>query len=370
MNINTLNDYIEQFETVIINSGFKRDIQDYINSFGQIQNNIVALRDIAEKVNSKLSEIYSTDLSDNLEKLLADKVKAFTETVYNESFQELINDTEIPQANFYQKLNQLLSQLNKEINANITEINKVKQFIEPYLETQELSLTSEEKAIISIIFKDKKTITDLKEFTKNLQNWNKILPMYHQVLSSTSPKDIKIVNVQNGSIDLLVNLDIDLAINLADVFEYGYKVFLAYLSYKKMAKPIIEGYLGNTKLIAGEKAREKEMINNIGEAVKLKIVEQHNEALKEDKKIEKNSTKMIEQVTKLVTSHILKGNDYKLLALPENGETENEEENKNSPSDELKKISMQVKQAIKSLPQAEMKKLLEQYKEPDDSFEK
>ena len=35
--------------------------------------------------------------------------------------------------------------------------------------------------------------------------------------------------------------------------------------------------------------------------------------------------------------------------------------------EELKKISTQVKQAIKSLPQEEMKKLLEQYKEPDEN---
>lgn len=370
MNINTLNDYIDQFETDIINSGFKRDIQDYINSFGQIQSNIVALRDIADKVFSKLDMIYKTDLADNLEKLLAEKVEAFTRTAYNKSFQELINDSEIPQANFYQKLSQLLTQLNNEISTNITEIDNVKTFIEPYLETQEETLISEEKAIISIIFKDNKTITDLKEFTKNLQNWNKTLPMYHQVLSSSSPKDIEIVTVQNGSIDLLVNLDIDLAISLADVFEYGYKAFLSYLGYKQMAKPIIEGYLGNKKLIAGEKAREKDLINNIGEAVKLKIVEQHNEAIEEDNKIGKNSTKMIEQVTKLVTSHILKGNDFKLLALPENGATKDEEENGNRSKDELKKISMQVKQAVKSLPRAEIKKLLEQYKEPEENGDK
>ena len=370
MNINTLNDYIEQFETEVINSGFKRDIQDYINSFGQIQNNIVALRDIAGKVYSKLDMIYKTDLADNLEKLLAEKVEAFTHTAYNESFQELINDTEIPQANFYQKLSQLLTQLNNGINTNITEINKVKTFIKPYLEIQEEVLTSEGKAIISIIFKDNKTITDLKEFTKNLQNWNKILSMYHQVLLSSSPENIEIVTVQNGSIDLIVNFNIDLAINLADVFEYGYKAFLAYLGYKQIVKPIIEGYLGNKKLIDGEKAREKELINNIGEAVELKILEQHKKAIEEDKKIERNSTKMIKQVTKLVTTHILKGNDFKLLALPENDETEEGVKEGNNSSNKLKEISMQVKQAVKSLPQAEMKKLLEQYKEPDENDDK
>ena len=366
MNINSLNDCIEQFEIEIINSGFKRDIKDYINSFPQIQNNIIALRDVANKVHIKLDSIYKTDLADNLEKLLAKKVKSFTKTNYNENFENLINDTEIPQAKFYQKLNQLLTQLHSEINLNSVEIDKIKKFIEPYLETQEETLTSEEKAITSIIFKDHKTITDLKEFTKNLQNWNRILPMYHQVLSSSSPEDIEIVTVQNGSIDLLVNLDIDLAINLAEVFEYGYKSFLAYLSYKKMAKPIIDGYLGNEKLIAGEKVREKELINNIGEAVKQKILEQHNKAIEEDKKIEKNSNKMIEQVTKLVTSHILKGNEFKILAILETIEDEEgESENETHPNEELRNISMQVRKAVKSLPPDEMKKLLEQYKEPN-----
>ncbi|MBE7693694.1 hypothetical protein [Tenacibaculum finnmarkense] len=369
MNINSLNDYIEQFEIEIIDSGFKRDIKDYITSFGQIQNNIIALRDIANKVHIKLDWIYKTDLADNLEKLLAEKVNSFTKTNYSENFENLINDTEIPQAKFYQKLNQLLTQLHNEINLNKVEIDKIKKFIEPYLETQEETLTSEEKAITSIIFKDHKTITDLKEFTKNLQNWNKILPVYHQVLSSSSPEDIEIITIQNGSIDLLVNLDIDLAINLTEVFEYGYKSFLAFLSYKKMAKPIIDGYLGNKKLISGEKVREKELINNIGEAVKQIILEQHNKAIEEDKKIEKNSTKMIEQVTKLVTSHILKGNEFKILAIPEIIENE-EDENETHPNEKLRNISMQVKKAVKSLPQNEMKKLLEQYKEPNQESEK
>jgi hypothetical protein len=367
MNINTLKDYIVQFNSEIVNSGFKRDLQDYVGSIPNNQNNIVVLREVANSILLKLDDIYNSDLPENMEMLLVEKIKPFTKKPYNDNFQELISDKEIDQANFFQKLNKLLTQINNEIQQNITEIDKISKFIEPYIDTQEKTLTAEEKAIISIIFKDKKTITDLKEFTKNLQNWNKILPMYHQILLSSSPEDIEIVNVQNGSIDLLVNLDVDLAINLADIFEIGYKTFLAYLSYKKLLKPISETFMGNKKLLANEKKQEKLLIDNIGEAIKLKIEEQHKEALESDDKIEKNADKRIDQVVKLVTSHILKGNDFKLLALPGNGEAE---ENENSPNEELKKISMQVKQAAKSLPQAEMKKLLEQYKEPDESGEK
>jgi len=369
MNTNTLKDYIDQFNSEIVNSGFKRDLNDYVGSLPNNQNNIVVLREVANSISTKLDEIYNSDLPENLEMLLVEKTKPFTKKPYNDNFQELISDKEIDQANFFQKLNQLLTQLNNEIQQNITEINRIDKFIEPYIGTQEVILTSEEKAIISIIFKDKKTITELKEFTKNLQNWNKILPLYHQVLSSSSPEDIEIVNVQNGSIDFLVNLNVDLAINLTDIFEIGFKAFLTYLSYKKMVKTIVEGYMGNNKLIAGEKEREKELINNIGEAIKLKIAGQHKEALKKDTEIEKNCAIKIDQVVKLVTSHILKGNDFKLLALPENLETEKNGTEDNQ-KEELKKISMQVKQAVKSLPPAEMKKLIEKYKEPDENDEK
>ena len=98
--------------------------------------------------------------------------------------------------------------------------------------------------------------------------------------SSVTPEDIKIVNIQNGSIDFLINLTFDFAINLAEIFEVKFKAFLTYLSYKKMIKPIVEGYLGNKKLIDGEKEREKELINNIGETVKHKIPEQHKKGNK------------------------------------------------------------------------------------------
>ena len=370
MNINTLKDYIDQFNSEIVDSGFKRDLQDYVGSLPNNQNNIVALREVANKILAKLDEIYNSDLPENLEMLLVEKIKPFTKTAFNEQLQELISDKEIDQAQFFQKLKQLIIQLNDKIQKNIAEINKIENFIEPYLKTQEDVLTAEEKAIISIIFKDKKTITELKEFTKNLQNWNKILPVYHQLISSSSPEEIEIVTVQNGSIDFVVNINVELAINLAEIFKYGFEAFFGYLLYKKKVKSIVDRYLGNKKLIKSEKEREKLLIDNIGEAVKSKLSEQHKEALKSDTKIDKTAiNKKIDEVVKLVTSHILKGNDFKLLALPKNEETE-EENNEENKKEELKKISTQVKQAVKSLPQDEMKKLLEQYKEPDENGDK
>ena len=184
MNINTLKDYIDQFNSEIIDSGFKRDLQDYVGSLPNNQNNIVVLREVANKILAKLDEIYNSDLPENLKMLLVEDIKPFTDTHFNEQFQELISDKEIDQAQFFQKLNKLVTQLNNTIQQNIAAVNIIEEFITPYLETQEDILTVEEKAIIAIIFKDKKTITELKEFIKNLQNWNKILPVYHQLISS------------------------------------------------------------------------------------------------------------------------------------------------------------------------------------------
>jgi hypothetical protein len=365
MNINTLAEIIEVFEIEIIKSGFHRDTQDYINSLANNQNNIVTLRDIAEKTSKKLDEIYSGDLPDLLNKLLVSKVKPFTNHPHDSELKDLLKDTEIPQANFFQKLNQILSQLNQQIQQNVGEKDKIKAFIEPYTDKQEIYQTDEQKAIISILFKDSKTTTLLKEFTKNLQAWNRILPLYHQILKSSSPEDIEIVTVQNGSIDFLVNIDFDIALDLTEVFKIGFKCFMAYLSYKKLAKPIVDSYYGNKKLIASEKEREKELINNIGEAVMNKIIEQHKDASKKDKDIDKNIDKKLDQVVKLVTSHILKGNDIRLLALPAFENDDDNEEN-NSIKEELRTVSSEVRQAMKIIPPKEMKALLEKYSEPDE----
>lgn len=160
MNINTLNDIIGQFETEIVNSGFKRDLQDYVSSLPNNQNNIVSLREIANKVLGKLDEVYNTDLPDNLIKLLPDKIKPFTQTTFNENLRVIIDDKAIDLPNFFQKLNQILSQINNEIKKNIAEIEKIKVFIEPYVQSKEEELTTEDSAIVSIVFKHEKTITD------------------------------------------------------------------------------------------------------------------------------------------------------------------------------------------------------------------
>ena len=57
MNIESLISKINLFETLIIKSGFKRDINDYLQSIQQGQNqNLVFMKDLSQKVKNKLIE--------------------------------------------------------------------------------------------------------------------------------------------------------------------------------------------------------------------------------------------------------------------------------------------------------------------------
>ena len=365
MNIETLLENINLFEYEIIESGFQRDIQDYLTSMPTNQNNIVALREIAENISERLVIIYNGDLPDALSVLFPKPTpKPFTATDFSENLLVLIKDTKIDQTQFYAKLNDILTKLNQLLTKNIEEIKTIKNFIIPYIDGEQLKITDDNTAILSIVFKDKKTITNLKEFTKNIGAWNRTLPLFHQILSSASPKDIEIVEVQNGSIDFVVSFDVNIALDLVELFKVGFKCYAAYLSYKKIIAPITDAYFGNQKLLKSEKAREEELLNNISIAISSKIEEQHKLSIKSDKNIDKNIDKKVEQVTALITSHIIKGNDLKLLAFPE---SDGENNSKNIEiKKELQAKSSEVRAAIKELPEAEFKKLLKQYGEIKD----
>lgn len=369
MNIETISEYVSLFDLEIIDSGFKRDVQDFLNSLPNNQNNIVALRDIAEKISQKLNYIYNGDLPVALLKILPKpSPRPFTTTDFAQNMVDLIKDNEIDQPKFFSKLQQILSQLNQKIQENKQAIDLIKNFIEPYVDVEEKRIANENEAIISVILKDQKTITNLPEFTKNINAWNRILPIYHQVLTSRSPKDIQIIEVQNGSIDFVFSIDMDIALNIVELFKVGFKCYAAYLSYKKIIAPITDAYFGNQKLLKSEKAWEEELLNNISLAISSKIEEQHKLALKNDSKIDKIIEKKVEQITNLITSHIIKGNDVKLLALPTNeNDTEEQLKNKQESKKELESKSREVRIAIKELPKPELAKLLKEYGEIKES---
>lgn len=373
MNIEILQEYISDFTREIVDSGFKRDLDDYISSLPASQNNIVALRDIAEKVLTALDNLFTSDLPSALDILLPKKqVRPFTEMPFDMKLRKLVENTEIQQQEFFTQLTQILSQIQQQLQQNITEIDNIDQFIAPYISEDIRRVTEDQFAIIAIVFKETQTISSLKQFTKTLVAWDRMLPIYHQLLKSEYPQDIQIVEVQNGSIDFVVNLNIDVALNLVDLFKVGFQVFASYLAYKKMIKPIIDSYHGNKKLINQEAEREKLLLGNIGIAIQKQIESQHKKAKKKDKTVDGTAiVKKVEQVTTLITSHIVKGNDLKLLAMPEPEVDEGEESSNifSVAKNALQQQSMAARRQLSDIPTEDRTKLLEMYGADDKEDE-
>lgn len=371
MNIEILQEHIKTFTQDVIDSGFKRDLDDYTSSLPASQNNIVALREIAGKVLTTLEHLYDGDLPDGLSVLLPKKkIRPFTEVPHNENLRTLIENREIQQQVFFNQLSQFLNQLKQQIQQNISELENIRQFIVPYISEDVKSITKDQFAIIAIVFNDLHTITSLIEFTKTLTAWNRTLPIYHQLLKSESPEDIQIVEIQNASIDFVVKLNVDVALNLVELFKVGFHVFAAYLSYKKMLKPIIESYYGNKKLISQEEEREKLLLENIGTAVYQLIKDQHKKAKETDNTVDGTSVpKKVEQVASLITSHIVKGNDLKLLAMPEREESEEESKKLLDTKEALREQSILARRQLRHMTPEAKHKLLETYDKLDEEAE-
>ena len=363
MNIQSLLEKIQLFEKLVIKSGFKRDVKGFKESIDHQQNrqNLQLFQDITSKIESYLKLIYESDLPEYLKTLLpTNSIRPFTETNHLEKLNEILKDTELPTDQYFNKLNSLLNNIQTQIEINETELNRLKEVFRNYVDYEQSELDSDEIVIISLIYKDLNTITSLKEFSKVLYKWNRTLLIYHQLLTSDAPKDIEIVEVQNGSIDVLVNIDVDIAVDLVKLIKLGFEVFGGYLLYKSKAKDIIATYFGNKKLIEQENQRENEMLENIYKAIEAKVLEQHKEAKKNDKNIDGTAIKVkVKEVADTLAEHIVKGNDIKLLAAPKEYEELEEE------AEVIKSSSISNRRALESLTEDDKIKLIERYEIKD-----
>src|SRR5690554_435619 len=365
MNIESLLNNIKIFRELVIESGFKRDVVDNKQSIAQPQNqNLVFMKGLSENIKRNLSYFENNSLDSELTRVLREN-EPFTSLNTFEELEDLDSDKEIDGQQYFQKLNSILNQLQKVIQSNESELNTVKAIFDKYITEDDEYEADEEQAVMSLIFKDLKSTGSLKEFAKVLHRWNRTLLIYHTLLKSESPKEISLVEIQNGSIDVIFNIDFDIAIDLTELIKTGLKVYSAYLLYKsKTAKEIIASYMGNQKLIDTEKEREKLMLDNIKDSIKLKALEQHSENLKSDSPPSKTGvTKKADEVAKVITDHIIKGNEVKLLTPPEP-----EEEDKPDISTELRTETATVRERWKKLGEKEKQLLLDKYtlEEEDD----
>ena len=84
------------------------------------------------------------------------------------------------------QLSGIIQKLHADLEQNEKEVEKIDAFISPYSTAEAKKITADHNAVISIILKDLKTITSLKELTKTLAAWNRVLPLYHQLLKNES----------------------------------------------------------------------------------------------------------------------------------------------------------------------------------------
>jgi hypothetical protein len=126
----------------------------------------------------------------------------------------------------------------------------------------------------------------------------------------------------------------------------GFEVYGAYLVYKTIVhENLIKAYRGNKELIQSETIRESLLLENIKIAVK-------DELKKQSKKRKKHEAleKKLEEITKLVTDHIVKGNSVKLLSAPIiEEEAFAEEDEKEAKYLEIKKSFRQLDEKTKQL---------------------
>lgn len=364
MNIESLLNKINLFEELVIKSGFKRDVEDYSQAIQQPQNrNLTFMKNLSEKILNMFQTFENNSLDSNLEAVLR-KSKLFTQNNTSEELLSILSNSDINADQYFQKLNSILNSLKQSITTNHNEVVSLKEIFKEYVTAKDEYEEDHEQALVSLIFKDLKSTGSLKEFSRVLNKWNKTLLMYHTLLKSESPKEISLVEIQNGSIDVIFNIDFDVAVDLTELIKVGLLAYGGYLTYKsKAAKEIIQTYMGNTKLIASEKQREALMLDNVKDSIKEKALQQHKQKLKLDKNIDKSGVKVkAEQISAVITEHIVKGNEVKLLTPPQ---VEDESEEKDL-SVQLREESAKVQELFKQLPEKEKQLLLNKYSLPNE----
>lgn len=184
-------------------------------------------------------------------------------------------------------------------------------------------------------------------------------------MKSESPEEISLVEIQNGSIDVVFNIDVDVAVDLVELLKLGLKVYAGYLLYKSKAGETLQIFMGNKKLIKQEEERDALLLDDIKETIKNKIKEQHKEKLKKDKDIDKSSINAkVNDVADTLTDHIVKGNEVKLLSsIPID---DDEEESDRDLSSELREETSTVSERFKKLSPEDQQLLLDKYKIDDE----
>ena len=357
MNVDSIINKIKLFDELVIDSGFKRNIPDYINSIHQ-NPTIVFMEGISERIQESFTTFTNNSLDSELTDVLTKKA-AFTSTGIAEQLQKLGEDKTIEAQTYFQKLNEILANLNSYIHENETEINEIREIFERYTSDKITSEAEEGKALLSIIFKDAKTIRELKELSKVLNRWNYTLQKFHELVTSVPPEETSIAQIQSGSIDVIIKIDIKIAFDFTKLVKEALATYRSYLEFKSSRKDIAKTFSANSKLIEVEREMEEIMFESIRQEIEHRIKRIHQERLKDDQNITREAIDgKIKAISATIIDHLVKDNEIKLLNAPQNKDKQDGEED---VSKELRDEMATVRGLLKKLSREDRILLLEKY---------
>lgn len=213
MNIANLLEKIDLFNQLVVESGFTRDVTEFTSATATTETsvNLASLRQIAGELLTSLEKIEDTDLRVELINLMPWR-DSFLQTDHTTPLRELINDPEVETADFHSRLTRILSKLGSDISSDQSEISALANTFNRYRKEGEDSQADEGRAVMAVVLRDRESIGNLKSFARSVEKWNKTLFMYHQLVSGEPPKEFRILEVQDGSIDIIFDIKADVAI--------------------------------------------------------------------------------------------------------------------------------------------------------------
>lgn len=290
-------------------------LQDYLSTIENNSSNIVLLKELLDKSIDDLIVLKNEDIPSQLGKILVGNISPIEIENYRKKLFVLLNKNHSDYSILYNEMYDLFTEMIKDLTKNLDELEKLKKTILPFQEKDFSELQKNDNSIFAIIFLNEKSIGNIKSLSYELKNWDKCLFLFQLIVSDETPSAFEIIEVEQGSIEVIINLAYEISDKLLDVYNAGLATYTAYLAYKTYVKDnITKTFNGNEELIELEEKREKLLLQNVREAVKKE--------LKKKAKKEKAEAleKKIEEVTRLLTEHIIKGNTVKLLSAPEKEE--------------------------------------------------
>lgn len=347
MTVRKILELIDEVKKQIGVGYFITKLKDYQTTIQSNSNNIILLKEILDKVINDIDILIENSVPETISKLFVDKITPFEFEKFRKQLLDIRDKSTTNHSQLYNAFINVLNLMIEKMNSNMDELDRISKVIQPFKSKDFTNIQENDNAILALIFNNENSFNNLKSFSFELKNWDKGLFLYQQIISDETPKAFEIIEVDNGSVEVVLNLAFDVAEKLIDLFKTGIETYGAYLAYKTLIhERLLNTFKGNKKLIQLEEEREKLLLQNIREAIQEQIKKQ----VKKGKKQEALEKK-IDEVTKLVTEHIVKGNSVKLLSAPtdeeEIQETEKEKEDLyvKSKSD-YKKLDAETKELI------------------------